>query len=1011
MPTLLPDGLRALAGAVALAWCVACAAAPVGDIDELLLDEDNSAATLLADEQVQKAEAGGAGHEQELASALEQRAWVALLTGNMASAAAGADAERALSLREAAHETAALARPLALSAAHAIATGNRERGHDLLARAVAITAAPPRDRALALSLRAGVAIVAADYRGAANDYGAANAILAHGHGTDLLMLSRNLNNLTYSLSQLHDDDGARAAIARSIDIVGVRPGKESRAYAKALNQRGALAMESGDYWAARRDMEQAVAIDRRYPDVIKQRTFRTLLITLGSVCENTGDYVAARRAYGEAIDAEAHTGSASDQAFHGGIFDRAVNPDDYRARAERIDKALAAGSDGPRSEHRAVDYVNLGDAYLASGDAAKAGAAFARARELLGAALGETSPWLSIAVSGLGKAHLQDGRFEEARDDFERALGLSAKFGGGNSAGRDATLGLAQAQWGLGHVEQAFDLALRAENAGLALLRRNAPWMSEREGMAFSSQAESGLPLLLPLARIIDTDVARNDVWKAVMARRSLVTEAMAWRAALARSEHDAALRTDWDVWRKASARFGKASLDQAERPSDANAAGLAQAREALDRAEHALAGHLPAMRDFADADTRQISAALGANATLIAFVNADERGPRDAYLPEQSLPRALYALRVDASDAHLMLRRVEASATAAERLARWYADLRDPGTPAAQIERDGIAVRALAWDPIASELPARRVFIVPDGALYRVNWSALPDGENFLIERGYEFHLLDHERELLTQAPADAFGHGLLIAAAPDFDAGAGTGAARLRGGCDDELRFAPLPGSAREAALIEKQAPHESARVLTGPGATEEALRALAPQADNLHFATHGFARTGGCASPGARGFDLAPATAPLSASAQADLGALALAGANRGGADPDHDGLLTAEEVAALDLSHVHWVVLSSCDSGLGQWIDGEGIFGLRRGFRIAGARTVIMSLWPVADAATGDWMNRLYAARFGQKLDTAAALQAATLAALNARRAAGESTHPYYWASFVAAGDWH
>jgi CHAT domain-containing protein len=87
-----------------------------------------------------------------------------------------------------------------------------------------------------------------------------------------------------------------------------------------------------------------------------------------------------------------------------------------------------------------------------------------------------------------------------------------------------------------------------------------------------------------------------------------------------------------------------------------------------------------------------------------------------------------------------------------------------------------------------------------------------------------------------------------------------------------------------------------------------------------------------------------------------------------------------------------------------------IDGEGVFGLRRGFRIAGAHSVIMSLWPVADATTAEWMLALYRARFAQKSDTAKAIHDTTLAALAARRAAGLSTHPYYWASFIAAGDW-
>ena len=78
-----------------------------------------------------------------------------------------------------------------------------------------------------------------------------------------------------------------------------------------------------------------------------------------------------------------------------------------------------------------------------------------------------------------------------------------------------------------------------------------------------------------------------------------------------------------------------------------------------------------------------------------------------------------------------------------------------------------------------------------------------------------------------------------------------------------------------------------------------------------------------------------------------------------------------MLTAEEVAALDLSGVEWAVLSGCDTGVGEVRAGEGVFGLRRAFQVAGVQTVIMSLWPVEDQATRQWMTTLYDSRFVKK----------------------------------------
>ncbi len=117
-----------------------------------------------------------------------------------------------------------------------------------------------------------------------------------------------------------------------------------------------------------------------------------------------------------------------------------------------------------------------------------------------------------------------------------------------------------------------------------------------------------------------------------------------------------------------------------------------------------------------------------------------------------------------------------------------------------------------------------------------------------------------------------------------------------------------------------------------------------------------------------------------------------------------------MLTAEEITALDLSRARWAVLATCATAAGSTHRYEGLFGLARAFRLAGARTVLTSLWPVDDAATAEWTQALYAARIGEGLDTAASIAAAQGRVIAARRARGDSTHPYNWAAFTATGDW-
>jgi CHAT domain-containing protein len=180
----------------------------------------------------------------------------------------------------------------------------------------------------------------------------------------------------------------------------------------------------------------------------------------------------------------------------------------------------------------------------------------------------------------------------------------------------------------------------------------------------------------------------------------------------------------------------------------------------------------------------------------------------------------------------------------------------------------------------------------------------------------------------------------------------------------------------------------------VLQGKAATKKNFHEQATGKRVVHVATHGFFLGQQCAAE----------SGPLVVSG------LALAGANRRAASADQgdDGMLTAEEIAGMDLTGVEWVVLSGCDTGLGEVRASEGVFGLRRAFQTAGAGTVIMSLWPVEDAAALEWIRALYNSRLKQGLSTAESLREAGRRVLARRRAASLSTHPYFWAAFVGAG---
>jgi CHAT domain-containing protein len=178
-------------------------------------------------------------------------------------------------------------------------------------------------------------------------------------------------------------------------------------------------------------------------------------------------------------------------------------------------------------------------------------------------------------------------------------------------------------------------------------------------------------------------------------------------------------------------------------------------------------------------------------------------------------------------------------------------------------------------------------------------------------------------------------------------------------------------------------------------------------------VHFATHGFAFSDSCdrPRPGLRGIGGLSIDTHFTAVDDQLFSGLVLAGANNraGASRSDEDGILTEDEIFDLDLRSASWVVLSACGSGLGSIRPGEGVLGMRRAFQVAGAKSVIVSLWSVNDQASRNWMRELYKARFERNLPTVYAVRQATLRSLQVSRKSGDD-NPAKWAGFVASGNW-
>jgi CHAT domain-containing protein len=261
----------------------------------------------------------------------------------------------------------------------------------------------------------------------------------------------------------------------------------------------------------------------------------------------------------------------------------------------------------------------------------------------------------------------------------------------------------------------------------------------------------------------------------------------------------------------------------------------------------------------------------------------------------------------------------------------------------------------------------------------------------------------------------------------------------AAVPAGAGSFAHFAPLPATGDEIATIghyfRNRFRGAAALELAGKDATEEAFRRAAPRARYLHLATHGYfapAELRSALGPGDQK-DPRPGIDTLGGAGVVGyhpglLSGIVLAGANRRptpiGQD---DGILTALEVAELDLSGVELVVLSACETGLGEVAGGEGLLGLQRAFQVADAKTVVASLWSVNDDATRLLIAEFYRNLWEKKLPKGEALRQAQLKMLRGELRPSDSRppgarglkrpdapqdyrKPYYWAAFVLSGDW-
>ena len=682
------------------------------------------------------------------------------------------------------------------------------------------------------------------------------------------------------------------------------------------------------------------------------------------------------------------------------------------ARAELLhQRALgiweeALGKDDP---HVAQALNNLANLYYSQGMYKQAEPLYIRALAIREAALGKDHPDVAASLNNLASLYDAQGLYARAEPLLQRARTIrEAAFSKDHPSMVPTLTNLVRFHLAQHRLSDAVSLFTQSFSISERRLRQEGLYLSEARLTRFLEELRADEELLYSLVRAYpENEDVRRLALSIVLLRKGRSAEELANTShAIYRSLGP----SDREIFEQLRALRSQLATLSLQGPSSNDLADFEKRLDALaaqdDVLEAALAKRSAPLRALAALPAlskivNQVAWALPKDGALIEFVAYTEHSLQvkpGTPAPEAPHPQRYLALvllpnaRIQALDLGLTEPIDLAASNLRSALARRDAAYQAPAQ----------ALYRLAFQPLQPLLGGtHRLFLSPDGQLGLVPFAALHDGQQFLVD-SYDFVYLTSGKDLLPR-PQERVSHGsVVVLADPDFNA-------PLQTPLSTSGDAMPLPGTRQEARTIQRLLP--DAQVFLGPKATKQRLLHLSTPAI-LHIATHGFFLEDAPAPENSRavgyfgvldgGTPAYRAQDPLLRSGLILAGAQAQAPHSAGAASRVlNSSLVTALEVAGLDLWGTQLVVLSACDTGRGDVKLGQGVYGLRRAFVVAGAETVVMSLWKVRDDSTGQLMEFYYSNLLAGQ-GRAFALREAMLALRRTR------PHPHDWAPFIALG---
>jgi CHAT domain-containing protein/Tfp pilus assembly protein PilF len=847
-------------------------------------------------------------------------------------------------------------------------------------------------------------------------------------GPEHLEIAKYLSNIAVLYRAKGEYSKAEPLYRRALATFEKALGPEHPDVASLLNNIAVFYRAKGDYPKAEPLHQRALAIrekvlGKEHPDVASS------LNNLAMLYAEKGDSAEAESLYQRALEIRKKAVGPEHPAIAESLNNLANlynGKGDYEGAESLHQRALVIFEKayGPEHPRVAASLHNLAAIYREKGDYAKSEALYQRTLDIRRKMLGPEHLDFADSLNNLAALYRTRGEYLRAEPLYHQALVIWERALGPEHPNVAHCLNnLSRLYTAKGEVAQAVNFQSRAFALSEHHIAINLATGSERQKLAYlatlSAQGEQALSLQ---AHTTPNDLtARGLAAAIILQRKGRVLEAMSDNFAALRSRFNAKDQALLDQFKDASAHLARLVLNGPQRMSPAD--HQKQIKDLEDQKEK-LEAEISHRSDEFRAQSQPVTletirAAIPDNAALIEFAayrpfNAKAAKDDQAY----GEPRYVaYILRQLGEIQWKELGEAKVIDSAIDALRK---ALRDRERQ--DVKHLARAVDEKVMQPLRPLLgDTTHLLVSPDGTLNLIPFAALVDEQGrYMVER-YSINYLTSGRDLLRLQVARESRSDPLVVAAPAFgepevaragEADAPKSRPQARAGTRQgvttatdlsSVYFPPLGGAAEEARAIKLRFP--KATVLTGARATETSLKqAAAPQI--LHVSTHGFfLEDQPMKIEGTRGDgDLRAIIANVKIENPLLRSGLALAGANLRKSEGD-DGVLTAMEAAGLNLWGTKLVVLSACDTGVGEVKTGEGVYGLRRALVLAGAETQVMSLWPVSDYVTRELMATYYDG-LKRGLGRGEALRQAQLKML--RRA--NRHHPFYWASFIQSGEW-